>query len=173
MGVITKGELVKATLTWWQAHFGAVMSGSLQLLCISPNRTGVEREAIHSSPGVGTMEVKEFCLDNVWGPVHNTQRVTVPLFGTVSIHGNTSVRGHCMQVHMLAEPTPGSHMPTSVVPTATYRELHRGSSQVPICLQNLSTHSVEISTKAVVGQVMPANQVPPVVLPEETFTCNP
>ena len=66
-----------------------------------------------------------------------------PQFGTVSIHDNTSVRGHCMQVHMLAEPT-------------------------PICFQNLSDHSVEIPTKAVVGQVRLANQVPPVVLPAET-----
>ena len=31
MGMITKGELVKATMTWKQAHFGVVMSGSLHL----------------------------------------------------------------------------------------------------------------------------------------------
>ena len=31
MGMITKGELVRATATWKQAHFGAVMSGLLQL----------------------------------------------------------------------------------------------------------------------------------------------
>ena len=95
MGVITKGELVKGDyMTWRQAHFGAVMSGSLQLS--HTNKIGVEKEAIHSSPGINTVDVKEFCLDNVWGPVHTTQRVTIPPFGTVSIHGNTSVRGHCM-----------------------------------------------------------------------------
>ena len=33
MGIITKGELAKVTATWRQAHFGAVMSGSLQLSC--------------------------------------------------------------------------------------------------------------------------------------------
>ena len=33
----------------------------------------------------------------------------------------------------------------------------------------LSAHSVKIPTKAVVGQVMPANQVPPVVLLEEAL----
>ena len=32
MGMIMKGELVRATTTWKQAHFGAVMSTSLQLL---------------------------------------------------------------------------------------------------------------------------------------------
>ena len=45
-----------------------------------------------------------FCLDDVWGPVHTTQKLTIPLFGTVSLHGHTGVWGHCMQVHMLAEP---------------------------------------------------------------------
>ena len=30
MGMITKGELVRATMTWKQAHFGVVMSESLQ-----------------------------------------------------------------------------------------------------------------------------------------------
>ena len=59
---------------------------------------------------------------------------------------------------------------TSWVLKGTYlsAELHPGSSRVPICLQNLSTHSVEIPTKTVVGQVAPANQVPPVVLPTRT-----
>ena len=79
---------------------------------------------IHSSPGIDTVDVKEFCLDDVWSPVHTTWRVTIPPFGTVSIHGNTGVRGHCMWVHILVEPTPGPQLPTSVVPTVTYRELH-------------------------------------------------
>ena len=102
MGVIIKWQLMKVTMTWRQTHFGAVMSGSLHLPCTNSNGTGVEEVLTHSSPGVGTMEVKEFCLGDVWGPVHTTWRVTIPPFGTVSIHGNTSVRGHCMQVHMLA-----------------------------------------------------------------------
>ena len=78
MGVITKGEVTKATTTWRWAHFRAVMSGTLQLPYTGSNRTGMEKEAIHFSPGVYTMEVKEFCLDNVWGPVHTTWRVTIP-----------------------------------------------------------------------------------------------
>ena len=101
MGVITEGELTKATTIWKQAHFGAVMSGSLQLPCTSSNGTGVEKDVIHFSPGVDTMEVKEFCCDGVQDPVHTTQRVTIPPFSIVSIHGNTSVRGHCMWVCML------------------------------------------------------------------------
>ena len=31
MGMITKGELARATMTWKQVHFGAVRSRSLQL----------------------------------------------------------------------------------------------------------------------------------------------
>ena len=111
------------------------------------------------------MEVKEFCLEDVWGPVHTTQKFTIPPFGTVSVHGNTSVRGHCVQVHVVTELMPCPQLPTAVVPTVTYVELHLGSSWVSICLCNLSAHSIEIPTRTVVDQVVPANQVPPVVLP--------
>ena len=50
----------------------------------------------------------------------------------------------------------------------TYRELHLGSSRVPICLYNLSAHIMEIPTKALVGQVVTANQVLLVVHPTGT-----
>ena len=60
MRIITKGELAKATTTWKQAHFRAVMSGSLQLPCMGSNRTGVEKDVAPSSPRCDTMEVKEF-----------------------------------------------------------------------------------------------------------------
>ena len=69
-----------------------------------------------------------------------------------------------MWVHVLMELMPGPQLPAAVVPTVTYRELHPGSSWVPICLCNLSAHTMEIPTKAMVRQVAPANQVPPVVL---------
>ena len=151
MRIITKAELTKVTTTWKQAHFGAFMSRLLQLV-------------VHPYPKVDTVEVKEFCLENVWGPICTTQKVTIPPFGTVSVPGNTSVRGHCMQVHVLAEPMPGPLLPTTVVPTVTHRELHLGSSWVHICLCNLSTHSFKIPTKTVVGQVMPANKLSPVAL---------
>ena len=78
MKIITRGELVKVTMTWRQTHFGAVMSGSLQLPHTGSNRTGVEKEVMHSSPRGDTMEVKEFCLDNVRGPVCTMQKVTIP-----------------------------------------------------------------------------------------------
>ena len=58
MSVITKGELMKVTMTWRQAHFGAVMSGSLQLPHTRSNETGVKKEVIHSSPRGDPMEVR-------------------------------------------------------------------------------------------------------------------
>ena len=63
----------------------------------------------------------------------------------------------------VTELMPGPQLLAAVVPMVTYGDLHPGSSKIPICLHNLSTSIVEIPTKAVVGQVTPANQVPPVV----------
>ena len=100
--------------------------------------------------------------------VCTTQKVTIPPFSTVNVLAKTSVRGHCMQVHVLIELALGPQLPAAVEPTATYRELCPGSSRVPVCLCNLSAHAVEIPTKTVVGQVAPANQIPPVVHPTRT-----
>ena len=63
-----------------------------------------------------------------------------------------------------------------MVLTVTYGELHPGSCWVPICLCNFNAHSVQIPTKTVVVQVVPANQVPLVILPtgtSEESTSNP
>ena len=107
MSIIAKREFMKVTIPWRQAHFDAVISGSLQLPHTSSNATGVEKEVIHSSLRGDPMEVREFCLDDVRGPVCTTQKVTIPPFSTESMHDNTSVRGHCMWVHMIMEPMPG------------------------------------------------------------------
>ena len=139
------------------------MSGSLQLT--HTNKV----ELSHSSPESDPVEVQKFCLDDVRGPVHTTQKVTILPFSTISVHVNTSVKGHWMQVHVLTELTPGPQLPAAVGLTVTYEELHPGSSRVPICLCNLRTHTIEIPTKAVVGQVIPANQVPPIVHPTRTI----
>ena len=57
----------------------------------------------------------------------------------------------------------GPQLPAAVVPTATYGELHPGSSRVPVSLHNLSNCAVEVPTKTIIGQIVPANQVPPVI----------
>ena len=107
------------------------------------------------------MEVQKYQLDGGKGAVHTTQKVTIPPFQTMTLKGNAGVKGHCMKVHVLMEPALGPQFPAAVVPIATYGELHPGSSRVPICLHNMSSCAMEIPAKTVVGQVIPANQVPP------------
>ena len=150
-------------MTWQQAHFGAVTLGLLQLShsCSCRNSTG--EGAKHSSQKGDPVEVQRFSLDDVKGLACTTQKVTILPFGTVNVHASTSVKGHCMWVHVLTEPMPDPQLSAAVVPTVTYGKLHSGSLRVPICLCNLSAHAMEIPTKAMVGQVAPANQVLPVV----------
>ena len=45
LSLMAKGEFAKAATMWRQAHFGAVMSGSLHLSCTSSNKIGVEEES--------------------------------------------------------------------------------------------------------------------------------
>ena len=103
MGMMTKGELMRATAAWKQAHFSAVMSGSIQLPNTDSKGDKKVGKEITPSPSSDPRESRGFCLDGVWAPVHTTQKVTIPPFGTISIHGNTGVWGHHMQVHVLAE----------------------------------------------------------------------
>ena len=135
------------------------MLGLLQLSCSSSDKLKIENSSRESDP----VEVWKFQLDGVKGVVCTTQKVTIPPFQTLNIKASASVRGHCMKVHVLTEPVLSPQLPAAVVPTATYGELHPGSSKVPVCLCNMSTCAVEIPAKTVVGQVIPANQVPPVV----------
>ena len=74
LSLMTKGELTKAATMWRQAHFGAVMSGSLQLTHTSSDKTGMEEEVGHSSHSGDPMEVRKFCLNDIRGPVHTTPK---------------------------------------------------------------------------------------------------
>ena len=168
LSLMTMAELVKVTITWQQANFGAVMLGLLQLAHASSDKNTVVEEVKHSSQEGDPMEVQRFCLDDVRGLFHTTWKATMLPFSTVSVHANSSVKRHCMWVHVLMEPMPGPQLPAALVHKATYGELHPGSSRVPICLHNVSAHAMENTTKAVVGQVVPANQVPLVVHPTRT-----
>ena len=164
LGCITVGELAKATATWQQAHFGAVMSGLLQLSHSSSEKLALQNLSGESDP----VEVQKHQLDGVKGAVCTTQKVMIPPFQTMTLKGNAGIKGHCMKVHVLTEPALGPQLLAAVVPIATYGELHPGSSRVPICLCNMSSHAMEVPAKTVVGQVMPANQVPLVVHPTRT-----
>ena len=140
------------------------MSGSLQLSCSSSEKLAMQNLYGESDP----TEVQKYQLDGVKGAVCTTQKVTIPPFQTMTIKGNAGVKGHCMKVHVLMEPALCPQLLAAVVPIATYGELHPGSSRVPICLCNMSARAMEIPAKTVVGQVIPANQVPLVVHPTRT-----
>ena len=174
LSVMTTGELAKVTTTWQQVHFGAVMSGLLQLSHGRSDKNRIGEGAKCSLQEGDPVEVQKISLDDVKGLVHTTQKVTILPFGTINVCASTSVKGHCMWVHVLMEPMPGPQLPAAVVPMATYGELHSGSSRVPICLHNFSTCTVEIPTIAMVRWVVPTNQVPLVVHPTRTTkeTCN-
>ena len=50
LSYMTVGELAHATVTWQQAHFGAVMSGSLQLSCSSSEKLKMENFSRENDP---------------------------------------------------------------------------------------------------------------------------
>ena len=110
--------------------------------------------ATNSSQKNDPVEVQKFPLNDVKGPVTTTQKVTILPFGTVNVQAKTSVKGHCMRVHVLTELALSPQLPASVVSTATYRELHPGSSRVPVCLHNLSACAIKVPTKTIIGQIV-------------------
>ena len=139
------------------------MSGSLQLSCSSSDKPKPREKLKNFSWENDHVEVQKSQLDSIKGAVCTIQKVTIPPFHKVKVGANASVKGDCMKVHVLKEPALGPQLPTSVVPIATYGELHPGSSRVPVCLHNVRAHAVDIPAKTMVGQVIPANQVPMVV----------
>ena len=149
------------TGSFWSSHVRIAATIPWQ-----PRQEQGRRGAKCSSQEGGPVEVQKFSPDDVKGLVHTTQKVNVC--------ASSSVKGHCMWIHVLMELSPGPQLPAAMVPIATYGELHPGSSRVPICLCNLSICTMEIPTEIMVGQVVPANQVPLVVHPTRTTkeTCN-
>ena len=99
LSLMIMGELAKATMTWRQAHFGAIMLGSLQLSCGNPGKCKVTAGAISSFQQGGTVEVWKFCLNDIKGSVCTTQKVTIPPFSTINIQQTQVSRdavGKCM-----------------------------------------------------------------------------
>ena len=94
LSLMTMGELAKATMTWRQAHFGAVMSGSLELSCSSSGKSEKTTGAASSIQQGGTVEVWKSQLNDIKGLVCTTQKVTIPPFSIIKIWTNTSVKGH-------------------------------------------------------------------------------
>ena len=68
LSCMTVGELTHATVTWWQAHFRAVMSGLLQLSCSSSEKLKLENLSGENDP----VEVQKYQLGGVKGVVCTT-----------------------------------------------------------------------------------------------------
>ena len=90
IGVIMKGELANAAVTWRQAYFSVVMSGSFQLPLGCMEEQGPHEGGTPSSTLSPTVP-KDFYLDNLQEHVYTTWRVTIALFGTINIHGQTNI----------------------------------------------------------------------------------
>ena len=60
LSLMTVGELAKVTMTWRQGHFGAVMSGSLQLSHSSSDKSKMAKGATSSSQQGDHVEVWKF-----------------------------------------------------------------------------------------------------------------
>ena len=72
LSLMTMGELAKVTTTWQQAHFGAVMLGSLQLSHGSSDKIRAGEGAKCSSQGGDPVEMQKFSLDDMKGLVCTT-----------------------------------------------------------------------------------------------------
>ena len=81
MGLMTKGEFMRVTATWKQAHFGVVMSGPLQLPCTDSKGNGEVGKEVTPSPSCNPIVSRGVCLDDVQGPVHTTWRSLFPHLG--------------------------------------------------------------------------------------------
>ena len=115
MGMMTKGKLTRATMTWMQLHFRAVMYGSLQLSCTGSRGNG-ERGRRPFPPQALTLQHPG---NFVW---MISRDMSVPHRGSPLPHlGPLAYMAAqaSMQVHVLAEPALGPQLPTSVVLTAT------------------------------------------------------
>ena len=106
-GMMTKGELMRATATLKKAK-----RLTLVKLCLGYSSCPTQNQRDMMKWGRRSPPPQALNLQHPGGSAwmmcgdlsHTTQKVTILPFGTISIHGSTGVWGHCMQVHMLAEP---------------------------------------------------------------------
>ena len=65
-----------------------------------------------------------------------------------------------MRLNLIAETSKSTHLPPSVQCTPTYCTLEPGSSRVAVGLRNISSKSITIPSRTVVGQLQQAKMVP-------------
>ena len=87
------------------------------------------------------------------GSIKTTRSVTLQPFSTTIVKGSTQLQSHGMQLNLIAELSKGTHLPSGVQCAPTYCTLEPGSSRVAIGLRNLSSWSITIPSRVVVGQL--------------------
>ena len=65
-----------------------------------------------------------------------------------------------MKLNLIAESSKSTHLPSSVQCAPTYCTLEPGSNRVSVALRNISSKSITVPSRAVVGQLQQAKMVP-------------
>ena len=65
-----------------------------------------------------------------------------------------------MRLNLIVEPSKSIHLPSSVQCAPTYCTLEPGSNRVAVGFRNISSKSITIPPRAVVGQLQQAKMVP-------------
>ena len=94
------------------------------------------------------------------GFIKTTKPVTLPPFSITIIKGSTMLRCHGMRLNLIAESSTSTHLPPSVQCAPTYCILEPGSNRVAVGLKNVSSKSITIPSRTVVGQLQQAKMVP-------------
>ena len=92
--------------------------------------------------------------------IRTTKSVTLPPFSTTTIRGCTKLRSHGMRLNLIAEPSNCAQLPTSVQCTPTYCTLEPGSNRVSVGVKNVSSRTITIPSRVVVGRLQQARMVP-------------
>ena len=90
------------------------------------------------------------------GFIKTTKPVTLPPFSTTFIKGSTKLRSHGMRLNLIAESSTSTHLPPRVQCAPTYCTLEPGSNRVAVGLKNISSRTIKIPSRTLVGQLQQA-----------------
>ena len=99
------------------------------------------------------------------------RNVTLTPFETCYVHTIINVKGHEWRVNVAINPPTNSYS-GAVVTVPSYSHLKPGSSQIEVCLHNLSGRTVTLKAKSAIAQVTPMNAVPTMVAQKEESVVN-
>ena len=94
------------------------------------------------------------------GFIKTTKPVTLPSFSTTIIKGSTKLRNHGIRLNLIAQFSKTTHLPSSVHCAPTYCTLEPGSNRVSVGLKYISSRTIKIPSRTVVGQLQQAKMVP-------------